>query len=93
MLPTQLYWCTDNSPGKALSWSERLAVLIGVAKAVNFLHTGVIPAFYNNRLKTINILLNQHGMAKLSDYGLSVVSEETDKYEVGLFILFIDWLV
>uniref|UniRef100_A0A2C9UJ00 Protein kinase domain-containing protein n=1 Tax=Manihot esculenta TaxID=3983 RepID=A0A2C9UJ00_MANES len=70
---TRLY---ENSPGKVLDWSERLTVLIGVAKAVHFLHTGVIPGFFNNRLKTNNILLNEHGNAKLSDYGLSIISEE-----------------
>ncbi|XP_022736228.1 probable inactive leucine-rich repeat receptor-like protein kinase At3g03770 isoform X2 [Durio zibethinus] len=71
---------SDNSPGEVLSWSERLAVLIGVCKAVHFLHTGVIPAFFHNRLKTNNILLNEHRMAKLGDYGLSIISEETGNY-------------
>ncbi|KAK8495511.1 hypothetical protein V6N12_046200 [Hibiscus sabdariffa] len=47
-------------------------------KAVQFLHTGVIPGFFHNRLKTNNILLNQHRMAKLGDYGLSIISEETN---------------
>ncbi|KDP30941.1 hypothetical protein JCGZ_11317 [Jatropha curcas] len=66
----------EDTPGKVLNWSERLTVLIGVAKAVHFLHTGVIPGFFNNRLKTNNILLNEHGISKLSDYGLSIISED-----------------
>ncbi|KAL7191730.1 hypothetical protein ACSBR2_023753 [Camellia fascicularis] len=69
---------SENSPEKALKWSDRLAVLIGIAKAVHFLHTGIIPGFFNNRLRANNILLNKHRMAKLSDYGLSIVAEETD---------------
>jgi hypothetical protein len=68
---------SDNSSGKGMNWSERLNVLTGVAKAVHFLHTGVIPGFFSNRLKTNNVLLNQHRFAKLSDYGLSIVSEAT----------------
>ncbi|CAI0446385.1 unnamed protein product [Linum tenue] len=72
-LQTHLF---EESPGKALNWSERLAAVIGVAKAVHFLHTGVIPGFFNNRLKTHNILVNEHGMAKLGDYGLSIVTDE-----------------
>ncbi|KAL4634383.1 hypothetical protein ACB092_04G195700 [Castanea dentata] len=75
-------FCThlaENSYGKVFNWSERLAILISIAKAVHFLHTGIIPGFFHNRLKTNNILLNEHGMAKLSDYGLSIISEETDK--------------
>ncbi|KAM1736945.1 hypothetical protein ACFX12_015238 [Malus domestica] len=70
---------SGNSPGKVLNWSERLAILVSVAKAVHFLHTGIIPGFFCNRLKTNNILLDEHGMAKLSDYGLSILSEETNK--------------
>ncbi|KAE8672291.1 Leucine-rich repeat protein kinase family protein isoform 6 [Hibiscus syriacus] len=68
----------ENCVGRVMNWSERLAVLIGVCKAVQFLHIGVIPGFFHNRLKTNNILLNQHRMAKLGDYGLSIVSEETN---------------
>ncbi|XP_027338526.1 probable inactive leucine-rich repeat receptor-like protein kinase At3g03770 [Abrus precatorius] len=69
---------TGDSPGKVFNWSERLSVLISIAKAVHFLHTGMIPGFFKNRLKTNNILLNENWMAKLSDYGLSIISEETD---------------
>lgn len=58
-----------------------------MAKAVHFLHTGISPGFFCNRLKMNNILLNEHGMAKLSDYGLSILAEETDKSMVGLHIV------
>lgn len=74
--------CAETNPGKILSWPERLAVLLGVAKAVHFLHTGVIPGFFNNKLKTHNILLNQHQLAKLSDYGLAIISEDNNHHEV-----------
>ncbi|MED6159726.1 hypothetical protein PIB30_044899 [Stylosanthes scabra] len=68
----------SDSGGKVYNWSERLSVLISVAKAIHFLHTGMIPGFFKNRLKTNNILINEHWMPKLSDYGLSIISEETD---------------
>ncbi|KAK7282020.1 hypothetical protein RIF29_10485 [Crotalaria pallida] len=71
-------YLSGNSSGKIFNWSERLSVLISIAKAVHFLHTGMIPGFFKNRLKTNNILLNEYWMAKLSDYGLSIISEETD---------------
>jgi serine/threonine protein kinase len=70
--------CSGDSSGKIFNWPERLSVLISVAKAVHFLHNGMIPGFFKNRLKTNNILLNENWMAKLSDYGLSIISEETD---------------
>lgn len=70
---------SETNPEKVLKWSDRLAVLTGIAKAVHFLHTGIIPGFYINRLKANNILLNEHRIGKLSDYGLSIVAQEIDK--------------
>lgn len=78
------YLCPEMCPEKALGWPERLAILIGVAKAVHFLHTGVIPGAFNNRLKTDNILLDEHRIAKLSDYGMSIITDEIEKPEVHL---------
>ncbi|XP_073065059.1 probable inactive leucine-rich repeat receptor-like protein kinase At3g03770 [Primulina eburnea] len=66
---------------KVLKWSNRLAVLIDVAKGVHFLHTGVIPPSFNNRLKTNNVLIDEHQRAKLSDYGMSIIGDETEKPE------------
>nr|XP_017238015.1 PREDICTED: probable inactive leucine-rich repeat receptor-like protein kinase At3g03770 isoform X2 [Daucus carota subsp. sativus] len=72
---------SETSPDKALKWSDRLAILIGVAKAVHFLHTGVNFASFYNRLKTNNILIDEHFVAKLSDYGVSIITEDIDKLE------------
>ncbi|XP_028765044.1 probable inactive leucine-rich repeat receptor-like protein kinase At3g03770 [Neltuma alba] len=74
-------YLSGTSSGKVFSWSERLAVLVSIAKAVHFLHTGMIPGFVKNQLKTNNILLNENWTAKLSDYGLSIISEEADMSE------------
>ncbi|KAM6570262.1 hypothetical protein CsatB_018247 [Cannabis sativa] len=71
---------SENNMGEVLNWPQRLTILIGVAKAVHFLHTGIIPGFFNNRLKSDNILLDQHQMAKLSDYGMSIISEGTENF-------------
>lgn len=71
---------------RALKWPDRLVVLIGIAKAVHFLHSGIIPGLYNNQLKTKNILLDEHFIAKVSDYGLSIIMEEIYKHEVRIEI-------
>ncbi|KVH92776.1 Concanavalin A-like lectin/glucanase, subgroup, partial [Cynara cardunculus var. scolymus] len=75
-----------DGPERVLKWSDRLGVLIGVAKAVHFLHTGVIPASSSNRLKTNNILLDDYRIAKLSDYGMSVITGELEQLEVAFDI-------
>ncbi|KAJ1275334.1 hypothetical protein BS78_05G127900 [Paspalum vaginatum] len=44
--------------------------------------SGIIPGSLYNRLKTSSILLDEHLSAKLSDYGLSIITEEIYKHEV-----------
>ncbi|CAM0875958.1 unnamed protein product [Alopecurus aequalis] len=78
---TLSYYLSGSSPEKTLKWCDRLHVLIGIARAVHFLHTGIIPGSLYNRLKTSSILLDEHHMAKLSDYGLSIITEEIYKHE------------
>lgn len=85
----------ENCPEKVLNWSDRLSVLIGVAKAVHFLHTGVIPGSFNNQLRTNNVLLDEHRIAKLSDYGMSIIMEENERLEVyflAVYMNFLTWL-
>ncbi|KAH0931504.1 hypothetical protein HID58_008621 [Brassica napus] len=72
---------SESCPEKILTWPDRLGILIEIAKAVHFLHTGVIPGSFNNQLKTNNILLDQHKIAKLSDYGVTAILEENEKLE------------
>ncbi|KAL3829501.1 hypothetical protein ACJIZ3_018303 [Penstemon smallii] len=72
---------SETCPEKVLKWSDRLAVLIGIAKAVHFLHTGVIPPSFSNQLKTNNIILDEHRIAKLSDYGMSILADDNEKSE------------
>ncbi|KAK4259400.1 hypothetical protein QN277_005738 [Acacia crassicarpa] len=74
-------YLSEFSLEKPLKWSDRLAILIGVAKAVHFLHTGVIPGCFNNQLKADNILLDEHRFPKLSDYGMSILGEEVERFE------------
>nr|AFK37592.1 unknown [Lotus japonicus] len=43
------------------NWSERLTILVSIPNAIHFLHTGMIPGFFKNRLKTNNIFLSDIG--------------------------------
>lgn len=69
---------SDFGQVRALKWLERLVILTDIVKAVQFLHTGIIPGFFNNRLRTNNILLDEHRRAKLSDYGLSIIYDDDE---------------
>ncbi|XP_042563565.1 interleukin-1 receptor-associated kinase 1 isoform X2 [Clupea harengus] len=54
----------------ALSWSQRVSVLLGAAKALQFLHS-CSPMVIHGDVKSSNILLGEHLEPKLGDFGLA----------------------
>ncbi|PIA62566.1 hypothetical protein AQUCO_00200523v1 [Aquilegia coerulea] len=65
---------TDPRKREALKWPERMAVTIGVARGIQFLHSGVTPGLFGNNLKTENILLDENLKAKISNYNIPLSS-------------------
>ncbi|XP_018608519.2 interleukin-1 receptor-associated kinase 1 [Scleropages formosus] len=56
--------------GAALSWPQRVSVLLGTAKALQFLHQSS-PQLIHGDVKSSNILLGEHLEPKLGDFGLA----------------------
>ncbi|XP_061113436.1 interleukin-1 receptor-associated kinase 1 isoform X1 [Conger conger] len=54
----------------ALSWTERVSVLLGSARAIQFLHLSQ-PQLIHGDVKSSNILLGEHLEPKLGDFGLA----------------------
>jgi len=63
-----------------LKWPQRMAMSIGIARGVQFLHTGVAPGIYGNNLKIENILLDDSLNAKVSRYNIPLPSKVWTDY-------------
>ncbi|XP_050375191.1 probable LRR receptor-like serine/threonine-protein kinase At1g14390 [Argentina anserina] len=89
---------TDWRKKDWLKWPQRMAVSIGIARGVQYLHTGVAPGVFGNNLKMDNILLDESVSAKISNYNLpfqigsngpktSAEAEKEDIYQLGVILL------
>ncbi|XWS74660.1 hypothetical protein CRYUN_Cryun01aG0017000 [Craigia yunnanensis] len=65
----------EGSPRQRLNWTQRIAAVIGVAKGIQFLHTGILPGVFSNNLKITDVLLDQNLHVKISSYNLPLLAE------------------
>lgn len=63
-----------------LKWPQRMAITIGVARGVQFLHTGIAPGIFGNKLKIENVLLDNSLSAKISGYNIPLPSKVNSHY-------------
>lgn len=65
----------EGNSRQTLNWTQRISAAIGIAKGIQFLHTGIVPGMYSNRLKITDILLDHNLVAKISSYNLPLLAE------------------
>ncbi|XWS23232.1 hypothetical protein CRYUN_Cryun29cG0103600 [Craigia yunnanensis] len=63
-------YLTDWRKKEILKWPQRMAITIGAARGIQFLHTGIAPGIYGNDLKIDNILLDETLTAKIINYNI-----------------------
>ncbi|CAA7026859.1 unnamed protein product [Microthlaspi erraticum] len=66
-----LYNAMHDEVYKPLSWGLRLRIAIGVARALDYLHTSFCPPIAHSDLKATNILLDDELTPRIADCGLA----------------------
>lgn len=62
-------------PENKLKWPQRIGAAIGVARGIQFLHTGIVPGVFPNNLKITDVLLDHDLLVKLCSYNLPLLTE------------------
>lgn len=68
-------WVSGRGRRK-LTWTQRISASIGVARGIQFLHTGIAPGLFSNNLKITDVLLDQNLVAKISSYNLPILAND-----------------
>ncbi|KAG0629266.1 hypothetical protein M758_1G089900 [Ceratodon purpureus] len=61
-----------------LNWAQRLHVISGIARALEYLHHGTNKPILHLDIKPANILLNEDFEPKLADFGLAKIMPEAN---------------
>ncbi|KAG5512918.1 hypothetical protein RHGRI_038652 [Rhododendron griersonianum] len=63
--------CLDGVLGKNLDWATRVAIALGAAKGLEYLHEAAAPKILHRDVKSTNILLDENWRAKITDLGMA----------------------
>lgn len=66
---------SEANSAQKFTWTQRMSAAIGIAKGIQFLHTGTVPGIFSNQLKITDVLLDQNFHVKISKYNLPLLSE------------------
>ncbi|CAN1246105.1 Probable inactive leucine-rich repeat receptor-like protein kinase At3g03770 [Linum grandiflorum] len=79
--------CVTGKPLQKLNWMQRLTAAIGVAKGMQFLHTGIVPGVCGNNLKITDVQLDQNLVSEISSYNLPLLADLSGQVKAATFLL------
>ncbi|WCJ32475.1 Leucine-rich repeat protein kinase family protein [Euphorbia peplus] len=68
-------YLSDSRKKEIMKWPQRMSITIGVARGIQFLHTGVAPGIFGNDIKIENVMLDDCLTAKLGNYNVPLPSK------------------
>ncbi|KAG5524828.1 hypothetical protein RHGRI_031484 [Rhododendron griersonianum] len=72
----------EGSP--LMSWQARIKVALDAARGIEYLHVYAVPQIIHRDIKSSNILLDDTWNAKVSDFGLSLMSPQDEESHLSL---------
>ncbi|KAL3653017.1 hypothetical protein CASFOL_002698 [Castilleja foliolosa] len=63
--------CLDGDLGECLEWNTRVAIALGAARGLEYLHEAAAPRILHRDVKSTNILLDDNWKAKITDLGMA----------------------
>ncbi|KAG6526654.1 putative serine/threonine-protein kinase-like protein CCR3 [Zingiber officinale] len=66
------------------SWKMRIKVLLDAARGIEYLHSYAVPPIIHRDIKSSNILLDANWVARVSDFGLSLMGPESEGDHLSL---------
>lgn len=61
------------------SWKMRIKISLDAARGIEYLHNYAVPPIIHRDIKSSNILLDGNWIARVSDFGLSLMGPESDR--------------
>ncbi|PNY01386.1 serine/threonine protein kinase-like protein CCR3-like [Trifolium pratense] len=61
------------------SWKMRIKVALDAARGIEYIHNYAVPPIIHRDIKSSNILIDSNWNARVSDFGLSLIWQETEQ--------------
>lgn len=68
----------EKSSSVLNSWKMRIKISLDAARGIEYLHNYAVPPIIHRDIKSSNILLDSNWVARVSDFGLSLMGPEAD---------------